>query len=155
MGIIEEGRQLIQDFVTPEIRSIDTRLTVVEKKLESLEAKNDKRFDALDVKVDRVQTALEGKVDRVQTALEGKVDRVQTALEKKVGQVQTAFESRIDKSNARTEKELGTLQSRLEALDAKFDKNQAQIMDSLHQWGNIAQILERLAKVESKLQNVA
>jgi len=44
MGFIEEGRQLIQDFVTPEIRSLDASLTAVEKKLESLDAKTDKRF---------------------------------------------------------------------------------------------------------------
>jgi tetrahydromethanopterin S-methyltransferase subunit G len=122
MGFIEEGRQLIQDFVTPEIRSLDARLTTVEKKIESLEVRSEKRFDALDGKVDRVQTSLE---------------------------------SRIDKAGARTEKELGGLQSKLNALDAKFDKNQALIMDSLHRWENIAQILERLARVESKLQHVA
>jgi flagellar capping protein FliD len=133
MGFIEESRQLIQDFVTPEIRSIDTRLTAVEKKIESFEGKSEKRFDALDIKVDKVQTALENKVDRVQTTLEGKIER----------------------TNARTEKELGGLQAKLEALDSKLDKNQAQIMDSLHQWENIAQLAERLARVESKLQNVA
>ena len=38
MGFIEEGRQLIQDFVTPEIRSLDARLTAVEKRLELLDA---------------------------------------------------------------------------------------------------------------------
>jgi chromosome segregation ATPase len=144
MGFIEEGRQLIQDFVTPEIRSIDARLTSVGKKLESLEAKNDKRFDEVESKIDRVQTALANKIENTQAGLASKIENTQAGLE-----------SKIEKANARTEKELGALQSKLEALDAKFDRNQAQIMDSLHQWGNIAQILERLAKVESKLQNVA
>jgi len=86
MGFIEEGRQLIQDFVTPEIRSIDARLTAVEKRLESLEAKVDKRSDSLENKIER---------------------------------------------------------------------NQAQVLETLHRMENYSHVLERLARVESKLQNVA
>jgi hypothetical protein len=55
MGFIEEGRQLIQDFVTPEIRSLDTRLTAVEKRLEALDAKVDRKFESLESKMDRNQ----------------------------------------------------------------------------------------------------
>jgi tetrahydromethanopterin S-methyltransferase subunit G len=56
MGFIEEGRQLFQDFVAPEIRAIDARLTAVEKRLESLETK-----------VDRVQMTLEARMERNHT----------------------------------------------------------------------------------------
>jgi tetrahydromethanopterin S-methyltransferase subunit G len=86
MGFIEEGRQLIQDFVTPEIRSLDARLTAVEKRLESLDAKVEKRFDS---------------------------------------------------------------------VESKMKRNQAQVLDTLHRMENYSHILERLARVESKLQNVA
>ena len=86
MGFIEEGRQLIQDFVTPEIRSLDARFTAVEKRLESLESRVDKRFDSLENKIER---------------------------------------------------------------------NQTQVLETLHRMENYSQVLERLARVESKLQNVA
>jgi tetrahydromethanopterin S-methyltransferase subunit G len=86
MGFIEEGRQLFQDFVAPEIRAIDARLNAVEKHLESLES----------------------KVDRVQTVLESKIDR-----------------------------------------------NLTQVMDALHRMENYTLVMERLARVEAKLQNVA
>jgi tetrahydromethanopterin S-methyltransferase subunit G len=86
MGFIEEGRQLIQDFVTPEIRSIDARLTAVERRLESPEAKVDMRFDS---------------------------------------------------------------------LESKIERNQAQVLETLHRMENYGQVLEGLARVESKLQNVA
>ena len=86
MGLIEEGRQLIQDFVTPEIRSLDARLTAVEKRLESLETQVDKRFDS---------------------------------------------------------------------LESKMERNQGQVLDTLQRMENYSHILERLARVESKLQNVA
>ncbi len=86
MGFIEEGRQLIQDFVTPEIRSLDARLTAVEKRLESLDARVEKRFDS---------------------------------------------------------------------LESKMERNQTQVLETLHRMENYSHILERLARVESKLQNVA
>jgi tetrahydromethanopterin S-methyltransferase subunit G len=86
MGFIEEGRQLIQDFVTPEIRSLDAPLTAVEKRLESLQTTVDKRF---------------------------------------------------------------------ESLEGKMERNQSQVLDTLHRMENYSHILERLARVETKLQNVA
>jgi tetrahydromethanopterin S-methyltransferase subunit G len=86
MGFIEEGRQLIQDFVTPEIRSIDARLSAVEKRLESLETSVDKRFDS---------------------------------------------------------------------VESKMERNQAQLLDTLHRMENYTHILERLALLENKLQKVA
>ena len=86
MGFIEEGRQLIQDFVTPEVRSIDARLSAVEKRLESLETNFEKRFDS---------------------------------------------------------------------LESKMERNQAQVLETRHRMENYTHILERLARLESKLQNVA
>jgi hypothetical protein len=83
MGFIEDGRQFIQDFLTPEIRSIDERLTVVEKRIET------------------------------------KLDRVRTTLE------------------------------------IKMNENRAHVMDALHRIGTPNQVLERLARVDSKLQSVA
>jgi flagellar capping protein FliD len=115
MGFIEEGRQLIQDFVTPEIRSLDTRLTAVEKRLELLEGKIEKQFDSV-----------EGKIDRVQTTLDTKIDRHQAHVEK-----------------------------RFDSLEGKMERNQAQVLDTLNRMENYSLILERLARVESKLQNVA
>jgi peptidoglycan hydrolase CwlO-like protein len=100
MGFIEEGRQLIQDFVTPEIRSLDARLTAVEKRLESLDAKVEKRFDSVERRFD-------------------------------------SFDKRFD------------------SLEGKMERNQAQVLDTLNRMENYSHILEPLARVESKLQNVA
>jgi tetrahydromethanopterin S-methyltransferase subunit G len=93
MGFIEEGCQLFQDFVAPEIRAIDARLTAVERRLESLETK----LDRVDAKVDRVQ----------------------------------------------------------QSLEAKMDRNHAEVMDALRRMENYSLLAERLARVEAKLQNVA
>jgi tetrahydromethanopterin S-methyltransferase subunit G len=93
MGFIEEGRQLIQDFVTPEIRAIDARLTALEKRVESFEVKVDKRFDSIDKRFDSIET--------------------------------------------------------------KMERNQAQVLDTLHRMENYTVVMERLARLESKIQNVA
>jgi hypothetical protein len=42
-----------------------------------------------------------------------------------------------------------------DSLESKMDRNQAQVLDTLHRMENYSIILERLARVESKLQNVA
>jgi conjugal transfer/entry exclusion protein len=97
MGLIEEGRQLVQDFVAPEIRALEVRIDAIEKKVDELEAKMEKRFDAVDSRFDRVQAA----------------------------------------------------------IDARLDRNHNQVMDTLHRMEMQNQILERIARIESKLQNVA
>jgi tetrahydromethanopterin S-methyltransferase subunit G len=86
MGFVEQGHQLIQDFVTPEIRSIDARLSALEKRVETLDARVDKRFDS---------------------------------------------------------------------LESKIDRNQAQVLETLHRMENYSHALERLARLETKLQHVA
>ena len=97
MGMIEEGRQLFQDFVAPEIRAIEARLDTLEKQVTSLDAKTDKRADQLESKIDRTQAQLESKIDR----------------------------------------------------------NQAQVLDTLNRMETYAHVLERLARLEGKVQNVA
>jgi tetrahydromethanopterin S-methyltransferase subunit G len=97
MGMIEEGRQLFQDFVAPEIRAIEARLDAIEKQVASLDAKTDKRSDQLETKTDK----------------------------------------------------------RSDQLEAKIDRNQTQLMDTLHRMENYSQVMERLARLEGKLQNVA
>jgi tetrahydromethanopterin S-methyltransferase subunit G len=104
MGFIEEGRQLIQDFVIPEIRSLDARLIAIEKRVELLDASIDKRFDAVDKRLDSFKTEVEKRFD---------------------------------------------------TLDSKIDRNQAQVLETLHRIKNYSHVLERLARLETKLQNVA
>jgi len=122
MGFIEEGRQLIQDFVTPEIRSIDARLVAVEKRIESLEARTEKRFDSVEAKIDHVQSALEAKMER---------------------------------DHAQTEKHFDQIEKRFESLESKMERNYIDLMGALNRVENYTQLAERIARVESKLQNVA
>ncbi len=82
MGFIEEGRQLFQDFVAPEIRAIEARLDAIGKQVASLDAKTDKRADQLETKIDRNQTQLMDTLHRMENCthvmarLEGKLQNV-------------------------------------------------------------------------------
>jgi peptidoglycan hydrolase CwlO-like protein len=107
MGFIEEGRQLIQDFVTPEIRSLDARLTAVEKSLGLLDERVEKRFDSVDKRFDSV------------------------------------------------DKKFDSVDKRFDSLESKIERNQAQVLETLHRMENYSHVLERPARVETKLQNVA
>ena len=66
MGFLEEGRQLFQDFVAPEIRAIEARLDALEKQVAALDAKTDKRSDQLESKIDRNQTQLMDTLHRME-----------------------------------------------------------------------------------------
>jgi hypothetical protein len=47
------------------------------------------------------------------------------------------------------------MDKRADALDAKIDRNQTQVMETLHRMENYVEVRERLARLEGKLQNVA
>ena len=70
MGFIEEGRQLIQDFVTPEIRAIEVRLDAVEKQISALDSKVDRNHTALDAKIDRNHTQILDTLHRMENYVE-------------------------------------------------------------------------------------
>jgi archaellum component FlaC len=50
MSVIEDVRQVVQDFVAPELRALSARLDAVEKQLDRV----DKRFDNVDKRFDDV-----------------------------------------------------------------------------------------------------
>jgi hypothetical protein len=60
MGVIEDTRQLVQDFLAPELREIRGVLTGIEKRLDS----QDKRLDAME-EVNRVR--FESIIQRLET----------------------------------------------------------------------------------------
>ena len=73
MGVVEETRQVIQDFLAPELRemrgilsSIDRRLESQDKRLES----QDKRLDSQDKRFDTIEEAARARYENVIQRLE-------------------------------------------------------------------------------------
>ena len=96
MGVVEETRQALQDFLAPELRSIDARLGALEKRMDGF----DKRMDGLDKRMDG-----------------------------------------FDK--------------RMVGFDAKLDRNHSELMGAIHRVENYTAVLERLARLEAKIQSAA
>ncbi len=51
--MIEDSRKVLQDFIAPELRAIDVRLTALEKRFEEAQVRTDKRFDELNKHLDQ------------------------------------------------------------------------------------------------------
>ena len=66
MGFIEEGRQLFQDFVAPEIRAIDVRLSAVEGKIDAFETRKNRNRNQFETRMDRNHTELMDTLRRVE-----------------------------------------------------------------------------------------
>jgi chromosome segregation ATPase len=58
--VVEEVRQVLQDFLAPEIRSIVARLDAVEKRMDRLEM----RMDHLEVRIDNLSKRMDDYEDR-------------------------------------------------------------------------------------------
>jgi len=80
MGVVEETRQVIQDFLAPELRemrgilsSIDRRMESQDRRLESQDKRlesQDKRLDSQDKRFDTIEEAARARYENVIQRLE-------------------------------------------------------------------------------------
>jgi hypothetical protein len=70
MSAIEDMRQLLQDFIAPELRAISTRLDAIDQRFEAMTTIMNTRFDSLSKEISNVKDMLE--IDRRLTRLESK-----------------------------------------------------------------------------------
>ncbi len=55
MGVVEDDRQVLQDFLAPELREIRGQLAAVDKRLDIIEEMNRVRFEALVQRLEQIQ----------------------------------------------------------------------------------------------------
>jgi hypothetical protein len=55
MGVVEDVRQVLQDFLAPELREIRGQLAAVDKRLDIIEEMNRVRFEALVQRLEQIQ----------------------------------------------------------------------------------------------------
>jgi len=79
MGVIEETRQVLQDFIAPEFRAIDARLSALEKRIDGV----DKRIDGLDNKIDRNHAEVMAAIHRIEnyTAVLERLARLEAKMQ--------------------------------------------------------------------------
>jgi hypothetical protein len=74
MSVVEDVRQVLQDFLAPELRAISTRLDAIEQRIQDQSALMNVRFDAQTKDIAQVKELLE--IDRRLTKLESKQAQV-------------------------------------------------------------------------------
>ena len=55
MGVVEDVRQVLQDFLAPELREIRGQLTSLGKRLDAIEEVNGVRFESLTQRLETIQ----------------------------------------------------------------------------------------------------
>ena len=80
MSVIEDSRKVLQDFIAPELRAIDVRLTALEKRFEEAQVRTDKRFDEMQVRTDK-------RFDEMQVRTDKRFDELNKHLDQRFEQV--------------------------------------------------------------------
>lgn len=70
MSVVEDVRQVLQDFVAPELRAVNTRLDAMDQRFDDMIAIMNARFDSLSKDIGQVREMLD--IDRRLTRLESK-----------------------------------------------------------------------------------
>jgi phage shock protein A len=65
MSVIEDSRNVVQDFLAPELRSISVRLDALEKRFDAV----DRKLDGVDREFDEVERRAEKRHDELLAAI--------------------------------------------------------------------------------------
>jgi hypothetical protein len=55
MGVVEETRQLVQDFLAPELREIRSQFATIDKRLDAMDEMNRVRFESIVQRLELIQ----------------------------------------------------------------------------------------------------
>lgn len=74
--MIEDTRKVLQDFIAPELRAIDARLTSLEKRFEEAQRQTEKRFEAVDKRFERLEEHMNERFDNVLETVDDRFEKV-------------------------------------------------------------------------------
>lgn len=69
VSVIEDSRKVLQDFIAPELRAIDARLTSLEKRFEEAQGENKERFSYIERRFDKMEQQIERRFDQILTEI--------------------------------------------------------------------------------------
>jgi archaellum component FlaC len=81
MGVIEDVRSALQDFVAPELHELQARIDALAEQQKQFRADVDKRFDAVDKRFDTVDKRFDG-VEKRFDGVDKRFDSVDKRFEK-------------------------------------------------------------------------
>jgi phage shock protein A len=95
MSVVEDVRQVLQDFLAPELRALSAKIDAIDQKVSSLESRIDSQSDKTD---SRFQS-----MDNHFQSVEAKLHTVSSRLETLEATTQLRFERAEEKAAARQE----------------------------------------------------
>jgi hypothetical protein len=110
MGVYDQVKQAIQDFVAPEIQSIRGDIRVLTERIDAADARLSEKISALDGKLDHLDAKLTIKIDSFRNEMVSEIRRLDTRMD--------GFDKRIEGFG----RELGAameIRERLAALEAR------------------------------------
>lgn len=69
MGVVEDVRSALQDFVAPELHELRARIDALEEQQKQFRADVDKRFDRVDKRLDTLEDKLSDMRDEILTEI--------------------------------------------------------------------------------------
>jgi hypothetical protein len=143
--VVQSVRQLLQDFIAPELR----------------ELKSDVK--GLDLKIDSETESLTGKIDSESKSLTAKIDTETKSLAAKIDTETKSLAAKIDSETARLEEKIASESRQLGAdfkrLESKMDSGFAQLHSMLENANlraeleatrDIANLRERVTRLETE-----
>ena len=108
--VVQSVRQLLQDFIAPELRELKSDVKQVDAKIDSIS-------NGLNAKIDSISNGLNTKIDSESGSLRAKIDSETKRLEDKIVSEVGRLEDKVDSGFAqmRTLLENAYLRSELEA----------------------------------------
>ena len=106
MSVVEDVRQIMQDFLAPELRAlamrfdvVDSKFAALEARMDGLEAKMDGKLDAVNQRID----TLANKIDSIEANTKIRLDGIEKNIQIRFAHVDEKFDRVEEKAAARQE----------------------------------------------------
>ena len=70
MSVVEDVRQVLQDFLAPELRALAVKIDAVDQKVDSLEAKMNAKFETVEAKLQTINHRIDALEETTQIRFE-------------------------------------------------------------------------------------
>ena len=112
--VIGSVRQVLQDFLAPELRQHRAELVAIRSELTT---KIEAAEGRLDGKIDAVESRLDGKIDAVASRLDSKMEVLKSEMRSGFSALGAALENAVLRGELSTTREIADLRIRVERLE--------------------------------------
>src|SRR5271167_4670327 len=87
MGVVEDVRAALQDFLAPQLRELRVRIDALEEQQKQFRVETEKRFDKIDVRFDKLEDEMNKRFNAVDTHFEKLEDKLADRHEQLVTEI--------------------------------------------------------------------